>query len=228
MEYDKTGIHPWFYEEDVAHYISTEKWEPDENGKYCCVCEYVIARGEILYIALDDDAYHTMKNKDYCRGADLNLPVAFKAGDLIETDGFPFGPKNYMLIVGIGNNRDCCCVQGLARTKEGDWNMGAVKHGMVGFSYYPKVSMLYSAHMIEGGLPEEESLLVKVKEYLGKDEGRAEWAQDWLPWIHMTDEELLESLKKTPEELEQEFNSRYGGKIKSIIGRHEKKFAGLK
>lgn len=219
MEHEKNGLPAWYYENDAIHWLNAEKWNRDGGGRYYAACEYVIAGGEILYAELNDSLYKNDKVEGYGGGENLNLPVPFKAGDLLEFDGFPFGPKTHALIAGIGDNRDCCCVQALSRNGEGRWSLGAVKHGMIGHSYFPKVSPLYSVRVFDGILPEEDRLLLKAKEYIDADSGRAEWVQEWLPWINLTEEELLESLEKEPEELEREYREKYGGKMQSVIER---------
>lgn len=170
------------------------KWIKNPEGKYIAVCNYVIARDDIIFSDIEQEA----KNMDYLDiynynfSDNLNLPVPFKAGDLLEFDGYPFGPKCHVLILWIGDNCDCCCVQGLAINEEDEWSCGAVKHGMVSYSYFPKISYLYSARLYDGELPENERVLLEIRDYIGGDTKRGEELYEKIGGGSMTEEELIE------------------------------------
>jgi hypothetical protein len=102
----------------------------------------------------------------------INLPVPFKPGDIVEVDGFPYGPKYRMVIVEIGDNEDCCCLQGLAKNREGYWHVGAVKHGHVSYDTYPQFSPLYTIKTYTDDLVEDERVLYRVKDYIAGDDGK--------------------------------------------------------
>ena len=166
------------------------KWVKNSEGKYTEACTYLIARNEILYFSIEvyvGDLY----TYDYYMAGDLNIPVPYKAGDILECDGFPFGPKFRMLIVDIGDNHDCCCVQGLALNEEGLWECGAVKHGMVSYNYSPKISYLYTAEIYQGQLTGREKVLKNLSDYIGDDEKRGQEIYDKICCKSLNDDELM-------------------------------------
>ena len=44
-------------------------------------------------------------------GLSLNLPVPFRPGDILTVDCRPFAGPGRCLVLEVGDNRDCCCVQ---------------------------------------------------------------------------------------------------------------------
>lgn len=180
--------------EDLRWY-SISKWIKNSEGKYIEACSYLIARDEIIYFMIgrniDTGEFDTF---DYYWSENLNLPVPYTPGDILECDGFPFGPKFRMLIVDIGDNHDCCCVQGLALNEEGLWECGAVKHGMVSYSYSPKISYLYTAEIYQGQLTERETVLKNLSDYIGGDEKRGQEIYDKVCCKALNDEELIERM----------------------------------
>ena len=164
------------------------KWNLTEKGKYVDTCEYYVVGNEIMYICLN------VKGKllsGFHLNGDLQLPVPFKAGDILEVDGFPFGPTFRMIILSIGDNCDCCCVQGLARNKEGKWECGAVKHGMVSYEYFPKVGYLFTADHYDGELEQDEQVLIKVKDYISGDSAKGEILLNELSGKKVDDKTLI-------------------------------------
>lgn len=84
--------------------------------------------------------------------------------------GFNFYNGNVkFLIVEVGDNRDCCCIQGLSKDSEGRWYIGAVKHGMIGDNTYPQISALYSAVKYEPDVSNEDDLILKKASDLIKE-----------------------------------------------------------
>ena len=168
------------YPPDAEEYrwYNVEKWIKDKYGDYIQACEYHMVDNEILYIDISDTKsifelidIENIESLNLFFLGDLRLPVPFKAGDILEADGYPYGPKFRMIILEVGDNEDCCCVQGLAKNSEGRWESGAVKHGHVSFSYYPKTSSLYSVKVFTGQLADDESILYRVRDYIsGKEE----------------------------------------------------------
>ncbi len=177
--------------------MERDKWIKDQNGKYVEAFEYIIVKGEIIFTAIDhnlekNDAdfisqciNYPLDNEDnfigifdYVDAVNLNIPVPFKAGDIIECDGIPFGPPTHILILETGDNIDCCCLQGMSLDPEGKWVYGAVKHGHAQYhDYFPMISPLYSARIFDGEPDEGEELLFEIGKIIGGDEekGRALW-----------------------------------------------------
>ena len=124
-----------------------------------------------------DEERGIISSFDYCRADNLNVPVPFKPGDIITYDGFPFGPKGHILIVEVGDNRDCCCLQGLSLDTDGKWIMGAVKHGSAQHYYFPRISPLFTAEIYNGEPEEKEKVMLDISKMIdGKEEnGRKFW-----------------------------------------------------
>ena len=114
-----------------------------------------VFNGELCYVAFAID------NKENCLFIDgkLNLPVLYKVGDIGITDWYPFDGTYKFVVVKVGDNRDCC-IQGLSRNEDGQWDVGAVKHGSIGTTIgYPKISPLYSVVKYELDASAEEDLV---------------------------------------------------------------------
>ena len=103
---------------------------------------------------------------------DVNLPVPFHAGDIVTIDCRPFAPVSHAVILEVGDNCDCCCLQALYYAGNGTWDTGAVKHGHIMPHYGGKLSPLYRLASFHGQLPEEERLLEKVSQYVNGEEER--------------------------------------------------------
>lgn len=109
---------------------------------------------------------------DYC-GADLNLPFPFKPGDIVTTDCLPYALPRRVLILEIGDNSDCCCVQALSIHEGGRLMVGAFKHNHFFGRETSHVSGLYRVRRYTGSLSTEEepfsilSPLLKERPELG-------------------------------------------------------------
>ncbi|MBR1853472.1 MAG: hypothetical protein IJ794_10095 [Lachnospiraceae bacterium] len=159
---------------ESLRWYDVTKWVKDESGKQKSICNYVIINNEICYSELARDYYDDyMKQISYYSGVDLNLPVPFQVGDIIEVNGYPYGPRIRFLLTTVGDNWDCCCLKGMFRKMDGTWESGIVKHGKISYRDYPGISPLYSAHVYEGTLPEGEQLLYQIRDYLAGDESEA-------------------------------------------------------
>ena len=166
-------------------------WKNAENGRLKEVCTYTIVRNELWYQRIENYSERLAYTNIEADG-DLNLPVPFAPGDIIEVNGFPFGPTVHILITGIGDNNDCCCVQGIAKDEEGYWNKGAVKHGMVGYRYFPKVPYLFNAEKYCGKLCGDEEMLIKLRDYLCEHPEKLERFEEYYSefFFDVTDEEI--------------------------------------
>jgi hypothetical protein len=106
-----------------------EKWKLDDELNYGQTLSYIIIGNEICYF------YHLFfdnkgKAENFCASSvNLNLPVPFAVGDIIKVDCTPFAPVQNILITEIGDNKDCCCVQGTSIDTNGNLVSGALKHG---------------------------------------------------------------------------------------------------
>lgn len=151
-------------------WFEVDKWSPDGAGRLEDEYGYTILDGEVCYFASDTPSYKDWHAFLY---QDLNLPVPFHAGDIVTVDCRPFAPVGRAVILEVGDNRDCCCLQALYRNVDGSWNTGAVKHGHILPGRYPsRISPLYRMAAFRGRLPKEEELLEKVRQYLNGSEER--------------------------------------------------------
>ncbi len=142
-----------------------EKWINEENEllhKYT----YYIWNGNIVSFEYGND--FSFKDSRFVRIKDLNLPVPFKPGDIVNIDCSPFAPPKQVIITEIGDNKDCCCLQALYRFANDRWGIGALKHYSTLFAgWYPPMSTLYRMAKYEGNLSrDEEKVFRKAKKYL--------------------------------------------------------------
>lgn len=115
-----------------------------------------------------------MKN-DY--DFNLYLPVPFHAGDIVTIDCRPVALVSHVVILEVGDNWDCYCLQALGRRKDGKWETVAVKHADFPLGRWPIFSPLYRITTFCGQLPEDERLLETVSRYIEGNEkkGAALW-----------------------------------------------------
>lgn len=106
-----------------------------------------------------------------------NLPVPFQPGDIVVADCLPYAEPCRVLILDIGDNRDCCCISHLSIDKDGFLCTGAFKHNhfLSHKGVSSRVSGLYRAARWTGELTDEEkpfavlSPLIRTKPELGKE-----------------------------------------------------------
>lgn len=110
-------------------------------------------------------------------GQHLNLPVPFCAGDIVCVDCRPFRPERPAVLLEVGDNTDCCCVQALCRGQNGTWTLGALKHGNLFSNVTCFLSPLYRLEVCPKPLPESDCLLQNIQDFIAGDEkrGRLLW-----------------------------------------------------
>lgn len=154
-------------ETGFIHWYVINLWQKENNESYKDVCNYYIIDNELCYAELDvcSEYYKSGVN------GELNISVHYKPGDILQADNYPFGPKEKFVMLMIGDNQDCCCLQALSRKQDGTWTVGAVKHGMMGDTIYPRNSVLYTAdtYLPDLSVP-EDAILAKVSELVAGDE----------------------------------------------------------
>ena len=163
-------------DEKELTWFEVEKWLPDGTGKLKNDLDYTIFGTEVCYVVYNNS--HRWDGPGFSPDRDLNLPVPFHSGDIVTIDCRPSAPVSHAVILDVGDNRDCCCLQALYRNDDGTWDIGAVKHGYVLPNHHlPKISPLYRLASFHGQLPEEERLLERVSWYVNGDEehGSALW-----------------------------------------------------
>lgn len=158
---------------DDLYYFKLDKYKrSDKNdilrnfNKYSCrfisdmylECEYYIVNSKIVnykkydYSTIDKSSSATPRyiHTFYLyHSNDLNLPIPFKAGDMVSCKLMPFSDNKNMLILSVGNNRDCCSVQVAFIDQYGKLSTGALKHSdMRQNEVLPCISPLYSLRSI--------------------------------------------------------------------------------
>ena len=110
-------------------------------------------------------------------GQHLNLPIPFCAGDIVRVDCRPFQPEHPAVLLEVGGNTDCCCVQALCRGGNGTWTLGALKHGSLFSDRDCFLSPLYRLEAYPKPLPESDCLLQSIQDFIAGDEmhGRLLW-----------------------------------------------------
>lgn len=195
-EYVKWAINYYEISDDMPLIFEAVKWTMSEQGKYTRACTYWIVRGEIWFAEVDMLSLYNYRLNIYW-SVELNLPVPFAAGDIVEVDLYPFEHKKILAILEIGDNNDCCSLQGLSRTSEGLWKAGAVKHGNIGSFVFPSISPLYTMTKIQGELPSDYGILNSVHSYIdGNEERGSNLWQEFLDTGVKTDSEVEAAIRR--------------------------------
>ena len=189
------------WNEDTECWTKLEKWGPGENGEMEHLYTYYLIRDEIILYdrVVRDSNEHWLWHTDYCDYAashyDLNLPIPFQPGDIVEVNCLPFAPVKHVLLLEVGS--DCCGVSALFRREDGKWDTGALKHGHCWHSYRPMLSPLYriKSHNKEA-LFRDESPLWKVQAYIAGDaeKGKSIWEAFYNSWCDGLEESNMISL----------------------------------
>lgn len=154
-------------DESMIHWYVIDLWMKGDDDSYKDTCNYYIIDNELCYseFNFNCDFYES------CTDGELRIPVHYKPGDILAADIYPFGRKVKFVMLRIGDNQDCCCLQALSRKQDGTWSVGAVKHGMIGDMKYPRVSALYTADIYHPDVSDpEDAILAKVSELVAGDE----------------------------------------------------------
>lgn len=179
-------------EEDQMSWYEINLWIKGENDSYVNTCTYLYIDGELTYTEFElGNAFH-----ESCTDGELRIPVSYKPGDILIADRYPFGRKEKFVMLKIGDNQDCCCLQALCKKEDDTWEAGAVKHGMIGSIGYPRVSVLYTAKKYVPDLSNpEDAILAKISELVAGDEKRGTVIWDETCY-GKSEEELVDFLTK--------------------------------
>lgn len=173
------------YDADYAEWLSysIDKYIPGKNGALTEYCQWVLnASGDIWYFDYDisfepegwDDIF------DYL-GSNSSLPVPFQPGDIILADCRPFSKERRVLILDIGDNSDCCCVQCLYLLPNGKVRCNAFKHNSFhGPDENSHISGLYRAKLWCGELSKEEAPLATLSAAIKANQALGSEVQDWI------------------------------------------------
>ncbi len=184
--------------EEVNYWYELEKWEQDKEGNLVETVEYLILDGKICY-AWDMDGH----NREYYPvkfSCDLDLPTPVRVGDIVTIDCRPIQPIRRVLILEVGEHRDCCLPQGLYVGKDKKLYVGAIKHNSVFKDSHwtvsrPEIPALYCAEKYEGVLLEEELILREISHWLQGDEAKG---RALFEYMYKNDDvqEILEFMQK--------------------------------
>ena len=169
------------WNEETPCWTRLEKWVPGENDEMLCRYRYYLIRDEFAFFEKVEPrrrGYQGRLAGPFCysgQSVDLNLPVPYRPGDIVEVNCLPFAPVKHVLLLEVGD--DCCGVSCLYRTEDGKWETGALKHGHFMESYRPLISPLYRIAAHHADLPPEVQPLKAVQAYIGGDaeKGRQLW-----------------------------------------------------
>lgn len=134
------------------------KYVPGGSGQLDEHCTwYLDHKGEIWYFDYAFSRQRELKDWEPLLTylGDLNLPVPFQPGDIVMADCRPYAPPRRVLILEVGDNCDCCCLQALSIGKDGRLHTGAFKHnGFLGHREVSHISGLYRAARWTGEIRE--------------------------------------------------------------------------
>ena len=134
--------------EDDYGWFEVEKWDKDTDGFRLSCTYYMIGSktvffkpqmpkgwkpGSLIYTKTDNGGIWSRPlfsgyDTTFCDSENLNLPVPFDRGELVNIDCRPVHQSKPALILTRGDNKDCCSLQALAIDEDGEFMQGAVKH----------------------------------------------------------------------------------------------------
>lgn len=150
---------------DTCCWYTLKKWAIDaETQEYTSTYTYYLIGTAVIYYRKSE----TRPFEDWFGGStEPNLPIPFRQGDIVDIDCRPFHPVVPALIVTVGDNMDCCCVQGMVPDPDGKWRIRALKHNTIlGDLRIPMVSPLYSLRKSTGEPSVDRELLFSLSEEL--------------------------------------------------------------
>lgn len=194
IQYIKTDVNDWLdwsraeSIEEALTWFEIEKWIG--NDRTSLKATYTVSNdGEVWdYRPERNDLIHKFGMHN---ALELYLPVPFAAGDVITIDCRPFAPFKHGVIVSIGDNCDCCCVQCLYAKNDGTLDVGALKHSQVfddGFT--PYISPLYKAEIVQGQLPAEDDFFREIGEAIAKWDDEFRTQKDFNVYAHALENKI--------------------------------------
>lgn len=149
---------PYYWKIEIYDFFDDYGRKEFPNPSIICICN---SEGEIQYIKTK--SYNKIASDFGSWVTDLNLPVPYQPGDILEVDCRPYIPKvAYCLITEVGD--DCCGVQCVYPCANNKLNFGAFKHGNFFDDAYQMplyMSPLYRSRIVHKPLPEFYAVLEK-------------------------------------------------------------------
>lgn len=132
----------WYTLKNMVQFKSKTKHKTSR-----CIYKYILIKDEVCFFTKYVYTNNTLQPPDYrfSESIDLNLPVPFTVGDIVNIDCRPFAPVQQVEITDIGDNHDCySLVAEYFDKKEKKHKTCAVKNCFI-FSngYQPNLSPLY-------------------------------------------------------------------------------------
>ena len=160
------GENLWEHRLDTDWWVSLELYEPKEGGEFFNSYTYYMIADEICFfdksLSMRDDDFYSESDSHYSwEGVNLNISIPFKPGDIVTIDGRPFCDVKHVVLIDVGG--DCCGVQAIYKGADGQWGIGAVKHGMVYDGYtHPMLSPLYRLEKYDGKIKGDDYFLESI------------------------------------------------------------------
>ena len=182
LRYIRDEMEEEAWEDDSECWTVLEKWGPGDNGEMEHLYTYYLIRDEIVFFEKKKRDYNDhwlwrTEHYDYALDSqNLNLPIPYQPGDIVEVDCLPFAPVKHVLLLEVGS--DCCGVSALFRREDGKWDTGALKHGHCWGNYRPMLSPLYRIRSHnQKTLFHGECLLWQVQKHISGDaeKGKSLW-----------------------------------------------------
>lgn len=197
IKYIQEQSDEWSWGENIDEaltWFTIEKWVG--NGQTSMKATYIVSKyGEVWdYKQEQNDLHHEF---GISNALGLYLPVPFAAGDVITIDCRPFVPFKHGVIVSIGDNHDCCCVQCLYAKSDGTLNVGALKHSHVfDDGVTPYISPLYSAQKIQSSLPSEDEYFREIGNAIAIWDAELRKQEDFNEYAHVLEHKVWTLLEK--------------------------------
>ena len=173
---EEDDFHSEEYDEFVVCEI--EKWVPVSGGELQLRVSWTLSHEGVIWFTninykadsyLEELSAEARGLESYLRSNQeiAWLPIPFKVGDIVTVDCQPERGAFHAVITDIGDNRDCCAVQAVYMTEDGEMKIGALKHD---FFYTPIFTCLLRIKKFEGEINEaNEAPLQKASEMLKQD-----------------------------------------------------------
>jgi len=167
---DNTGIREWAADEGTWYEFVIARKTKLDNGRESFKAgpyRYIMIGSNICYIECSSKDYSEIRDNDYLGllggSSDLNLPVPFKPGDIVNLDCAPFADPCHLIILSNENNPDCCGLRGAFADEEGRIHIDSVKHGHCFPKHYiSRLSPLYRMSLYSGPLFDNEKIIMQT------------------------------------------------------------------
>ena len=197
IKYIQERSDEWLWGENIDEaltWFTIEKWVGDDQTSLKAT--YTVSKyGEVWdYKQEKNDLHHEFGMSN---ALGLYLPVPFAAGDVITIDCRPFVPFKHGVIVSIGDNHDCCCVQCLYAKSDGTLDVGALKHSSVfDEGVTPYISPLYNAQIVQSSLPANDEYFREVGDAIALWDAELRKQEDFNEYAHVLENKVWTLLEK--------------------------------